>query len=226
TMVAPSQGVHLTLPRDFLPGDKAILIPKTDDGRVLFVVPWNGRTIVGTTDTPRDDLPLDPPALPAEVDFILSTATRYLSRKPTRADVTSVWAGLRPLVKATGEAATKKLSREHTILVSRNGLVTVTGGKWTTYRRMAQDVIDTAIEHQLLPQAHCRTADLPLHGAPPHGTTRPPGASPATASATASSAHASSSSTPGHVMGSATPTSTSTLAQSPASAPPAHGTPD
>ena len=178
TMVAPSQGVHLTLPRDFLPGDKAILIPKTDDGRVLFVVPWNGRTIVGTTDTPRDDLPLDPPALPSEVDFILGTAARYLSRKPTRADVASVWAGLRPLVKATGEAATKTLSREHTIVVSRAGLVTVTGGKWTTYRKMAQDVIDTAIQHQLLPQARCRTAELPLHGAgpagapgaPPHGT--------------------------------------------------------
>lgn len=165
TMVAPSQGVHLTLPREFLPGDNAILIPKTDDGRVLFVVPWNGHTIVGTTDAPRDDLPLDPIASDADIDFILQTASRYLSRKPTRADVTSVWAGLRPLVKATGEASTKSLSREHTILVSRNGLVTVTGGKWTTYRRMAQDVIDTAISHQLLPQAHCRTADLPLHGA-------------------------------------------------------------
>ncbi|MBV7485882.1 glycerol-3-phosphate dehydrogenase/oxidase [Bordetella sp. BOR01] len=179
TMVAPSQGVHLTLPRDFLPGDKAILIPKTDDGRVLFVVPWNGHTIVGTTDTPRNDLPLDPPATRVEVDFILQTAARYLSRKPTRADVTSVWAGLRPLVKATGgEAATKTLSREHTIVVSRAGLLTVTGGKWTTYRKMAQDVVDTAIQHQLLPQAHCRTADLPLHGAshggepdaPPRGT--------------------------------------------------------
>jgi len=175
TMVAPSQGVHLMLPRDFLPGDKAILIPKTDDGRVLFVVPWNGHTLVGTTDTPRSDLPLDPPATRAEVDFILQTAARYLSRKPTRADVTSVWAGLRPLVKATGE--TKTLSREHTIVVSRAGLVTVTGGKWTTYRKMAQDVVDTAIQHQLLPQARCRTADLPLHGAgaalpdaPPRGT--------------------------------------------------------
>ncbi|MBO9357472.1 FAD-dependent oxidoreductase [Bordetella petrii] len=165
TMVAPSQGVHLTLPRDFLPGDKAILIPKTDDGRVLFVVPWNGHTIVGTTDTPRSDLPLDPPATQAEIDFILQTAARYLSRPPSRADVTSVWAGLRPLVKATSDTATKTLSREHTIVVSRGGLVTVTGGKWTTYRKMAQDVIDTAIQHQLLPQAHCRTADLPLHGA-------------------------------------------------------------
>ncbi|KDD16903.1 glycerol-3-phosphate dehydrogenase/oxidase [Bordetella bronchiseptica] len=178
TMVAPSQGVHLTLPRDFLPGEDAILIPKTDDGRVLFVVPWNGHTIVGTTDTPRTDLPLDPQAGQNEIDFILATAARYLSRKPTRADVTSVWAGLRPLVKATGEASTKSLSREHTIVVSKGGLVTVTGGKWTTYRKMAQDVVDTAIEHKLLAAAPCRTSELPLHGAPadgqpngaPHGT--------------------------------------------------------
>ncbi|WAI81230.1 MULTISPECIES: glycerol-3-phosphate dehydrogenase/oxidase [Achromobacter] len=165
TMVAPSQGVHLTLPQEFLPGKRAILIPKTDDGRVLFVVPWNGHTIVGTTDTPRGDLPLDPEAGAQDVDFILSTAARYLSRKPTRDDVTSVWSGLRPLVKATGEASTKQLSREHTILVSNAGLVTVTGGKWTTYRRMAQDVVDTAIQHHLLTQASCRTESLPLHGA-------------------------------------------------------------
>lgn len=164
-MVAPSQGVHLTLPREFLPGQRAILIPKTADGRVLFVVPWNGHTLVGTTDSPRDDLPLDPPASAQDVDFILGTAARYLSRKPTRDDVTSVWAGLRPLVKTSGDAATKALSREHTILVSQAGLVTVTGGKWTTYRRMAQDVLDTAIEHQLLTQASCRTESLPLHGA-------------------------------------------------------------
>ncbi|CAM4350354.1 FAD-dependent oxidoreductase [Bordetella tumbae] len=212
TMVAPSQGVHLTLPRDFLPGDKAILIPKTDDGRVLFVVPWNGHTIVGTTDAPRDDLPLDPIASNADIDFILQTAARYLSRKPTRADVTSVWAGLRPLVKATGEAATKTLSREHTILVSRNGLVTVTGGKWTTYRRMAQDVIDTAIQHQLLPQAHCRTADLPLHGASPVGA-QPgragTGATLPTGSSTGSHTNA-----------------TRNATASPSAHQPAHGTPD
>ncbi len=165
TMVAPSQGVHLTLPQSFLPGKSAVLIPKTDDGRVLFVVPWNGHTIVGTTDTPRKDLPLDPEASAQDVDFILNTAARYLSRKPTRDDVTSVWAGLRPLVKATGEASTKALSREHTILVSKAGLITVTGGKWTTYRRMAQDVMETAIQHQLLAQANCRTETLSLHGA-------------------------------------------------------------
>ncbi|MGO4277322.1 glycerol-3-phosphate dehydrogenase [Cupriavidus sp. OV038] len=165
TMVAPSQGVHLTIPRSFLPGDRAILIPKTDDGRVLFVVPWNGHTIVGTTDTPRHDLPLEPRAGADDVDFILETAARYLSRDPTRADVTSVWAGLRPLVKATGEASTASLSREHTILVSKAGLITVTGGKWTTYRKMAEDVVETAIQRQLLPAAPGRTADLPLHGA-------------------------------------------------------------
>jgi glycerol-3-phosphate dehydrogenase len=167
-MVAPSQGVHITLPRDFLPGDDAILIPKTDDGRVLFVVPWNGHTIVGTTDTPRADLPLEPKASEADVDFILQTAARYLSRPPTRADVTSIWAGLRPLVKSTGETATKTLSREHTIVVSNSGLITVTGGKWTTYRRMAQDVIDTAINNRMLPVAACRTESLALHGAPPN----------------------------------------------------------
>ncbi|CAG9181588.1 glycerol-3-phosphate dehydrogenase/oxidase [Cupriavidus respiraculi] len=164
-MVAPSQGVHLTLPRKFLPGDRAILVPKTDDGRVLFLVPWNGHTIVGTTDTPRRDLPVEPRAGGEDVDFILETAARYLSRTPTRDDVTSVWAGLRPLVKATGEASTASLSREHTILVSKAGLITVTGGKWTTYRKMAEDVLETAIRRQLLPAAPCVTADLPLHGA-------------------------------------------------------------
>ncbi|MNS65523.1 Aerobic glycerol-3-phosphate dehydrogenase [compost metagenome] len=132
---------------------------------MLFVVPWNGHTIVGTTDTPRRDLPLEPDAGADDVDFILETASRYLAKDPTRADVTSVWAGLRPLVKATGEASTASLSREHTILVSKAGLITVTGGKWTTYRKMAEDVVETAIQRQLLRAAPCRTADLPLHGA-------------------------------------------------------------
>ncbi|ARP87006.1 glycerol-3-phosphate dehydrogenase/oxidase [Bordetella genomosp. 9] len=177
-IVAPSQGVHLTLPRDFLPGDKAILIPKTDDGRVLFVVPWNGHTIVGTTDGPRADLPLEPDASREDVDFILRTAGRYLSRKPSRSDVTSVWAGLRPLVKAAGEGATKTLSREHTILVSNAGLVTVTGGKWTTYRRMAQDVMDTILREHRLPHAPCRTESLALHGAGAAPDPRAPAGTP------------------------------------------------
>ena len=165
TRTLPAQGVHLTLPRDFLPGKRAILIPKTDDGRVLFVVPWNGHTIVGTTDTPRDDLPLDPDAGAQDVDFILGTAARYLSRKPTRDDVTSVGPGC-ALVKATGEAFTKTLSREHTILVSKAGLVTVTGGKWTTYRRMAQDVVNTAIQNQLLTQAPAAPSRWPCTAPP------------------------------------------------------------
>lgn len=165
TMVAPSQGVHLTVPRSFLGGDKAVLVPRTDDGRVLFLVPWNGHTIVGTTDTPRRDLPLEPDAGANDIDFILETAARYLARDPTRDDVTSVWAGLRPLVKATGEASTASLSREHTIVVSKAGLITVTGGKWTTYRKMAEDVIETAIQRQMVKAAPCATERLPLHGA-------------------------------------------------------------
>lgn len=132
---------------------------------MVFILPWNGRTIVGTTDTPRRDLPLDPKASAAEIDFLLDTSGRYLRRKPTRDDVTSVWAGLRPLVKAAGAGSTAALSREHAIVVSRAGLISVTGGKWTTYRKMAEDVIDTAIRQKMLSAAPCRTADLKLHGA-------------------------------------------------------------
>ncbi|SAK83756.1 FAD dependent oxidoreductase [Caballeronia calidae] len=163
-IVAPSQGVHLTLPGRFLRSESAILVPKTTDGRVLFVVPWHGHTIVGTTDTPRDDLPLDPRASDEDIDFILATAADYLSVKPTRDDVLSVWAGLRPLVKSDGSASTASLSREHTIEINATGMITVTGGKWTTYRLMAQQVIDLAVTKRLLPAAPCRTASLPLHG--------------------------------------------------------------
>jgi glycerol-3-phosphate dehydrogenase len=163
-IVAPSQGVHLTLPGRFLRSRHAILVPKTKDGRVLFVVPWHGHTIVGTTDTPRHDLPLDPHASDEDIDFILATAADYLSMKPTRGDVLSVWAGLRPLVKRSGVASTKSLSREHTIEANASGMITVTGGKWTTYRLMAQQVIDLAISKGLLSAAPCRTATLPLHG--------------------------------------------------------------
>lgn len=152
-MVAPSQGVHLVVDRAFLPGDHALLIPKTADGRVLFAVPWLGKTILGTTDTPRLDLAREPLPFKEEIDFILRESAQYLSRAPTAADIKSIWVGLRPLVKPPQDDAekTKTLSREHTVLVSKSGLVTVTGGKWTTYRAMAGDVMDKCFADGLLP---------------------------------------------------------------------------
>jgi glycerol-3-phosphate dehydrogenase len=151
-MVAPSQGVHIVVDREFLGGESALMVPKTADGRVLFAVPWLGKVILGTTDTPRNDLAREPLPFKEEVDFILSESARYLRRAPTRSDVKSVWVGLRPLVKAQGEDGdnTKGLSREHTVLVSRSGLVTVTGGKWTTYRAMAEDVLSVCEKNALL----------------------------------------------------------------------------
>ena len=151
-MVAPSQGVHIVVDREFLGGDVALMVPKTADGRVLFAVPWLGKVILGTTDTPRNDLAREPLAFKEEVDFILNESARYLCRAPTRDDVKSVWVGLRPLVKPQDDDGdnTKGISREHTVLVSRSGLVTVTGGKWTTYRAMAEDVLDACAERSLL----------------------------------------------------------------------------
>nr|WP_315427110.1 glycerol-3-phosphate dehydrogenase/oxidase [uncultured Albidiferax sp.] len=185
-MVAPSQGVHIVVDRDFLPGDHAMLVPKTADGRVLFAVPWLGKVILGTTDTPRDDLAREPRPFKEEVEFILSESARYLSRAPTRADVKSVWVGLRPLVKPQDDDGgnTKGISREHTVLVSRSGLVTVTGGKWTTYRAMAEDVLDKCFDASLLqPRKPGVTAGLRLVGAgeatdltpPQHKLSDPPG---------------------------------------------------
>lgn len=151
-MVAPSQGVHMVVDRAFLPGEHALLVPRTTDGRVLFAVPWLGKVILGTTDTPRHDLAREPAPFRQEVEFILREAARYLSRAPTRADVKSIWVGLRPLVKPPDDDGdnTKGLSREHTVLVSRSGLVTVTGGKWTTYRAMAEDVLGKCFDASLL----------------------------------------------------------------------------
>src|SRR5690606_28724887 len=143
SLVSPSQGVHLVVDRDFMPGEHALLVPKTRDGRVLFAVPWLGKLILGTTDTPTQSLEKEPQAFPEEVNFILNEAANYLERPPSRADVRSIWVGLRPLVKATAnEDATKSLSREHTVVVSPSGLLTVTGGKWTTYRAIADDVLE------------------------------------------------------------------------------------
>ena len=163
-LLSPSQGIHIVLDRSFLPGDHGIMIPKTDDGRVLFAVPWHNRVVVGTTDTAVDQAPLEPRALPEEVEFLLSHAARYLSKDPSADDVLSVFAGLRPLVKASGAASTAALSRDHTLLVSSSGLVTITGGKWTTYRHMAEDTIDKAAKVGELPPVHSPTKTLRLHG--------------------------------------------------------------
>jgi glycerol-3-phosphate dehydrogenase len=160
-MVAPSQGVHLVVDRAFLPTDHALLVPKTADGRVLFAVPWLGQVILGTTDTPRNDLAREPDAFEDEIAFILRESARYLERAPTRADV-------RPLVKPPDDEGenTKGLSREHTVLVSKSGLVTVTGGKWTTYRAMAEDVLQRCTDALLLAGSKRGvTANLRLTGA-------------------------------------------------------------
>jgi glycerol-3-phosphate dehydrogenase len=176
-MVSPSQGVHLVVDRDFMPGHHALLVPKTRDGRVLFAVPWLGKLILGTTDTPRDDLPREPDPFAEELDFILSESARVLRRPVTMADIRSVWVGLRPLVAPpeSAEAGTKTISREHTIVVDTGGLVTVTGGKWTTYRAMAEDVLQRCFDAKLLsarPPAH--TEAHRLIGAPSVDTLNTP----------------------------------------------------
>ena len=168
-MVAPSQGVHVVVDREFLPSDHALLIPKTADGRVLFAVPWLGKVILGTTDTPRHDLAREPLPFPEELDFILGEAGKYLSRQPTLADVRSMWVGLRPLVKPQDDDGenTKKISREHTVMSSKTGLVTVTGGKWTTYRAMSEDVLAECFQIGALSSRPAGvTVNLPLVGAP------------------------------------------------------------
>ena len=165
-LVRLSQGVHLVLGAEFLPGGEALLIPRTTDGRVLFAVPWHGRVLLGTTDTPVAEARPEPLALEAEIDFLLRTAAGYLAHAPTRADVRSVFAGLRPLAApAGGAAATRDISRRHQVQVSTTGLISVTGGKWTTYRRMGEDTVDRAIALGRLPAAPSRTAHQPIHGA-------------------------------------------------------------
>ena len=167
-IVAPSQGVHVVVDREFMPSDHALIIPNTSDGRVLFTVPWLGKVIIGTTDTPRHDLSREPDPFREELEFILRESAKYLRRAPTPADIRSIWVGLRPLVKPPKNAGndTKALSREHTVLVSHSGMVTVTGGKWTTYRAMAADVLQHCIERDLLPaRSPCTTESLLLVGA-------------------------------------------------------------
>lgn len=164
-MLSPSQGVHVVLDRSFLPGDHAIMVPKTDDGRVLFAVPWHDRVIVGTTDTPVDSIDAEPRALATEIDFVMSHAARYLTKDPVTSDVLSIYAGLRPLVKPrVDKKGTASISREHTLVTSPSGLVTITGGKWTTYRTMGAHAVDSAAEAGALAKRPSRTEDLRLHG--------------------------------------------------------------
>lgn len=166
-IVKPSQGVHLVVDKSFLGGDTAIMVPKTSDGRVMFGVPWHGKVVLGTTDTPLEEFVLEPKALEEEINFILKTAGQYLAKQPKREDVLSVFAGLRPLAAPKDEAdgkKTKEISRSHKIVVSDSGLVTIIGGKWTTYRDMAENVIDKAIEIASLLKKECVTRDLKIHG--------------------------------------------------------------
>ena len=163
-IICPSQGVHLILDKEFLPGEDAVMVPQTEDGRVLFAVPWHDRVIVGTTDTPVEEVSLEPRALEREIEFILKHAAAYMTKDPTRADVKSVFAGLRPLVNTGESKSTAAISRDHYLVVSESGLVTITGGKWTTYRKMADDTVNHAMLVAGLDERECVTRDLRIHG--------------------------------------------------------------
>jgi glycerol-3-phosphate dehydrogenase len=164
-IIRPSQGIHLVLDKSFLPGDSAIMIPQTDDGRVLFAIPWHNRIVVGTTETAVQSIELEPVPYPEELEFLLTHAARYLTRDPAESDILSVFAGLRPLVTDSDNVKdTAALSRDHLIHISRAGLVTVAGGKWTTYRRMAEDTIDQAAILAQLDTVPSVSKNLNIHG--------------------------------------------------------------
>ncbi len=163
-MISPSQGVHIVLDESFLQGDTAIMVPHTDDGRVLFAIPWHNRVVVGTTDTPVDSIEEEPKPFDEEIEFLLTHAARYLTKDPAPADVKSTFAGLRPLVKGGDVENTAALSRDHTVSIAPSGLVTVAGGKWTTYRRMAEDTVNQAAILAGLPEKGCVTRELRIHG--------------------------------------------------------------
>ena len=163
-LIAPSQGVHIVLPKSFFPGDTALIVPKTSDGRVLFLIPWHDHVIVGTTDTAIAEATLEPMPQQRELEFLLQTTGEYLERQPTMDDVLSVFTGIRPLVKNDKSARTASLSRDHLILIDESGLVSITGGKWTTVRKMAEDCVDRATKAAGLPIAACATKALKLHG--------------------------------------------------------------
>jgi glycerol-3-phosphate dehydrogenase len=163
-MIKPSQGIHLVFGPEFLQADSAVLVPHTSDGRVLFAIPWHGHTLVGTTDTPIEAADLEPVAMEQEIEFVLATAGQYLEKAPKREDVLSVFAGIRPLVRSSGSLATAALARDHVIHIDASGLMTIAGGKWTTYRHMAEDCVDQAATLAQLPDAPCLTHHLKIHG--------------------------------------------------------------
>jgi glycerol-3-phosphate dehydrogenase len=164
--IKPSQGVHVVIGKKFLQGTSAIMIPKTDDGRVLFAIPWYDEIVIGTTDTPLERISTEPKALDSEISFILNTAGRYLTKPPRREDVLCIFAGLRPLAAdPDNPSSTREVSRRHKITLSPSGLLTIIGGKWTTYRRMAEETIDMAIRSRMLEKRRCITTDLRLDGA-------------------------------------------------------------
>jgi len=165
-MVTASQGTHVVLPASFLPGDSALMIPRTADGRVLFAIPWHGRVLVGTTDDPVPQPEIEPRSMAQEREFLKAHIQRFLARRPEPHEILSVWSGQRPLVRSGQASKTAAISRDHTVLISASGLVTIVGGKWTTYRKMAEDTIDRAAPLAALPRVLSRTGNLPLHGAP------------------------------------------------------------
>jgi glycerol-3-phosphate dehydrogenase len=169
-IIQPSQGIHLIVDKSFLPGDTAIMIPRTDDGRVLFAVPWHNKIVLGTTDTFVTEISPEPVPLQEEIDFVLTHIGRYLSRIPGKKDIQSMFAGLRPLVKNKSKK-TASLARDHLLTVADSGLLTITGGKWTTYRKMAEDTVTVAITCGGLEKKHCITDTLMLHG---HDKPQPP----------------------------------------------------
>lgn len=163
-MIVPSQGIHLVFDRSFLPGDSAIMVPRTRDGRVMFAIPWHGHTLVGTTDTPVGAASLEPIPMEEEIEFVLSTAAGYLAKAPKRSDVLSAFAGIRPLVRSRNGANTASLSRDHAIHIDNSGLLTIAGGKWTTYRNMAEDCVNQAATLARVPEKACTTRTLNVHG--------------------------------------------------------------
>ena len=163
-IIAPSQGIHLVFAKEFLLAETALMIPKTSDGRVLFAIPWHNKTLIGTTETPIKTAELEPQAFQKEIEFILETAKNYLAKPPTQADILSVFVGIRPLVQSRNAKNTARLSRDHTIEIDKSNLLTITGGKWTTYRRMAEDAVNQAVKIADLPKKSSPTKDLKIHG--------------------------------------------------------------